>query len=664
MGARYADRMPLYASALKKMPDVITMNGVPHNNWDIIQARFIFSIALALDCNSSYEDGKGRKYYLEVVARDSTLRQWGLKTLADYGFDDGTGIWSESPGYSCNVVDDYVDFVSLFDRYLGKDLTADIPVIEKAVPATPQYCFPNRKIVGFGDTHPGPLRTDYFLGMVQNARRHGKWAQEEKFTAMLRAFDPGFAGTRSGSKTDGNWMDLYFQEGVQLDSTIAGGRIETYVSPTFYDPNVSWLVQRNGMDVRRSLMYSLNVSEGNHQHANGLSVEFYGKGLTLGPDAGIGKSLYAGADYAEYYSQFPSHNTVCVDGISAYPVMDSHHAFKLLHAYPQPSTADRRNLDSDDYFRGVSYSESYFREPESQADQIRLLSIIDAAGGGYYVDVFRSRKAEGGDRMHDYFYHNLGQTLDVTAADGSPLNFTPTEELSFAGAHLYAYSYIYDQQTVRTDKDIRADFTVHPDSGRADIRMTMWQQGMPGRKIFRALSPETEGLSRDRTYPYSVSGTPTLTFEARQEGEAWTRPFVSVFEPSVSGEGNLIANVDFFTPESLGRDAVGIHVKLKNGQEDWILSSVDSVREVRHEAMSVRAVYSCLRREDGKPVRLFMGHGLLFKAEGVDIRTEREADVSLQRRDTEWYYTTSAPCTIRFDGCKRKVEATDRPLKW
>ena len=33
----------------------------------------------------------------------------------------------------------------------------------------------------------------------------------------------------------------------------------------------------------------------------------------------------------EYYSQFPAHNTVCVDGISSYPVMKSNHAFKLLN---------------------------------------------------------------------------------------------------------------------------------------------------------------------------------------------------------------------------------------------------------------------------------------------------------------------------------------------
>lgn len=40
-----------------------------------------------------------------------------------------------------------------------------------------------------------------------------------------------------------------------------------------------------------------------------MAFELYGKGYVLGPDAGIGLYLYSGLDYAEYYSQFPSHNT-------------------------------------------------------------------------------------------------------------------------------------------------------------------------------------------------------------------------------------------------------------------------------------------------------------------------------------------------------------------
>lgn len=663
MERHYADCMPVYAGALKKMADVIVRNGVPHNNWNIIQARFIFAIALVLDENEAYEDGKGREYYFDVVAQDSTLRQWGLKTLADYGFDAGTGIWNECPGYSCNVVNDYTDFVLLFDKYLGRDLTREIPVIEKAVAATPQYCFPNRKIVGFGDTHPSPLRTSYFGSMVKNARRYGKRRQEERFTAMLRCFEPDFAAAQDRPRTGGNLMNLYPQEDLTIDTTIAAGAIETYVSPTFYVPKVSWLVQRNGMDAGRSLMYSLNGSEGNHQHANGLSVEFYGKGLTLGPDAGIGQSLYSGLDYLEYYSQFPSHNTVCVDGISSYPVMKSNHAFKLLHSYPQPSTAEERNLASENYFRGVCYTETYFREPESQADQTRLLSIVDTDGGGYYVDIFRSRKHEGGDKMHDYFYHNLGQTMSVTAADGSPLDFAPSEELSFAGAHLYAYSYIYDQQMVQTDKNIRADFTVRPDAGGDDIRMTMWQQGMPGRKIFRALSPETEGLSRDRSMPYKIKGQPTLTYVARQTGEAWTRPFVSVFEPSVSSEGNFVSRVDFVRPEGAD-DAAGIEVTLKDGRKDFILSATSCDKETGRGKMKARASYACLREKDGTPVRLLLGHGLLFLSEGIEVRSSEPVDVSMERKGGVWYYTASRPCEIKCGGKTKKVKATDCPAKW
>ena len=74
-----------------------------------------------------------------------------------------------------------------------------------------------------------------------------------------------------------------------------------------------------------------------------------------------------------------------------------------------------------------------------------MMSIVTTGPDtGYYADVFRSRKERGGDKMHDYFYHNLGQSMTLTAVDGTDMNLQPTEELAFAGADLYAYSYLYD----------------------------------------------------------------------------------------------------------------------------------------------------------------------------------------------------------------------------
>ena len=481
--SNYPDKMMIYAGALKKWADNIITNGVPHNNWDLLQARYIMNVGLVLEDNEEYADGKGREYYIDYVMNRSSIRQWSLTKLADYGFDSETGIWAECPGYSSVVINDYANFTHQFDHNLQYDLVKAMPVLAKAVAATPQYLFPNRMICGFGDTHPSYLSTNFFIRMIQNAQANGKKEQERYFTALLKCLNPEEGSEKSGKKNVRASVNSFFEDKpLVLDPKVEAGKIEDYVSPLFYAPNVSWLVQRNGMHPRNSLMISLNASEGNHMHANGISMELYGKGYVLGPDAGIGLYLYSGLDYAEYYSQFPSHNTVCVDGISSYPVMKSNHSFDLLSCFPASSAA----AAAKDKFPSVTYSDVYFREPESRADQTRMMSIVTTGPEtGYYVDIFRSRKERGGDKMHDYFYHNLGQTMSVTAVDGSPLDFAPSEELSFAGAHLYAYSYIYDQQMVRTDKDIRADFTVRPDAGGDDIRMTMWQQGMPGRKIYK-----------------------------------------------------------------------------------------------------------------------------------------------------------------------------------
>lgn len=439
-------------------------------------------------------------------------------------------------------------------------------------------------LCGWGDTHPGALRTDVFRYLIQNAQQYGKKAEERKFTAMFRLFDTKAGEAGKSARMPVAVTSFFADKPLVLDKEVKAGKIDDYVTPTFYAPNVSWLVQRNGMDARNSLMASLNGSEGNHAHANGISLELYGKGYVLGPDAGIGKTLYQGLDYLEYYSQFPAHNTVCVDGISSYPVMKSNHAFRVRNLYPASGAKVG--------YQPVSYTNVYFREPESYADQTRLVSIVNTGDStGYYVDVFRSRKIEGGDKMHDYFYHNLGQTLDLRASGGDTLAMQPTQELAFAGAHLYAYSYIYNQRCIETSKDVRADFTVRMPDGD-DITMSMWMKGEQERKIFSALSPMTEGLSRIKQMPYVIADQPTLTFVARQRGEAWKRPFVSVFEPHTAKNApSRIREVRFPEVSATGEgNHTGIQVIQTDGTADWILSSDKAEVRCTTEGISAQAV--------------------------------------------------------------------------
>lgn len=658
LNARHADKMDIYAGAFKKWADNIIANGVPHNNWNLMQAHYIMNIGMILEDNKQYPDGKGREYYIDYVLNRSSIRQWSLARLADYGFDPQTGIWTECPGY-CNVVlNDYTSFATLFDRNLNFDLVKALPVISKAVSATPQYLFPNRMLCGFGDTHPGYLNTAPISRLIQNAQHNGKKEQEDYFTAMLKCFNPN-AGQETGMKKDVRVsVNSFFDDKpLELNPAIEAGKIEDYVSPLFYAPNVSWLVQRNGMNPRYSLMISLNASEGNHMHANGISMELYGKGYVLGPDAGIGLYLYSGLDYLEYYSQFPSHNTVCVDGISSYPVMKSNHSFDLKSSFPAPAKPGSA-------FTPITYSDVYFREPESRADQTRLMGIVTTGPEtGYYVDIFRSRKEQGGDKMHDYFYHNLGQTLTLTAADGSDLNLQPTEELAFAGAHLYAYSYIYDKKSAATDKDIKATFTIDmPDND--DISMNLWMKGEAEREVFTALSPMTEGLSRTPGMPYNIREQPTLTFVARQKGEAWNRPFVAVYEPSSQKEPGCISEVSFPEVNSKNKNsAVSVCVRQKDGRTDYILSSDRPEETCSSGNMSAQATYALWGNKQGNDCTLFLGNGTLLSTPNIIIKSATPANVLLEYKNGTWHYTASADCTVSLNKKTYRLKAVSEATK-
>lgn len=68
--------------------------------------------------------------------------------------------------------------------------------------------------------------------------------------------------------------------------------------------------------------------------------------------------------------------------------MKSNHSFDLLSCFPASAEPGKA-------FTSVTYSNLYFREPESRADQTRMMSIVTTgAETGYYARCIRSRKRE------------------------------------------------------------------------------------------------------------------------------------------------------------------------------------------------------------------------------------------------------------------------------
>lgn len=644
---RAAAKVKVYTDVFRKWADVQIEHGVAFNNWDLIEARNILSIGSVLEDNSRYPDGKGRQYYIDFVLNKNAERQWSVAKLLKEGYDDSTGLWNECPSYAMNVLNDFTELVTLFDRQFNHDILPDIPVLKKAVLASAQYLFPNGFRTAFGDSYYGRLSTNGALQLVANAQQHHKREQEAIYTRYIKTIN-GLNERTGLDTTAGSSVQAGKREGpgalfarggnTVLKDAIAAGSIEEYVTPVFSAPHVSYFALRNGFHPQHGLMVAMSGSKGNHMHAGGISMELFGKGMILGPESGIGTSYFQ-QDYAEYYSQFPAHNTVAVDGISAYPVMKSNHGFEVKSSYPASGI-------KEGFFPAVSFGNLYFLEPETQSDQNRLTGIIRTSDStGYYVDIFRSRRRDGKDKMHDYFYHNMGQQLTVSQADGKPLDLQPTQQLSFSGGHLFAYDYFWDKRSVTTDKDVRALFNLSV-PGKADVQMNMWMKGEPGRELFAVKAPKAKAIERIGL-PNEIATLPLPTIVARQSGEAWNKPFVVVFEPSTAAQPASVQSIQPFHPAGAPPDFVGLEISGRAGNKQTVFADAAGKKPVTHHDLSCTGTYGVVSENGHGLQYLFLGHGTRISKGDYSITAKTAGTAAaLCRESGAWYITASQPVTI------------------
>ncbi|MES2775573.1 MAG: hypothetical protein V4722_15465 [Bacteroidota bacterium] len=635
----------VYQDVFKKWADIQIAHGVAFNNWNLMQAKNVLNIALMLDDDKNYNDGKGNQYYTNYILNTNSQRQWSLQKVVHEGFDPNTGLWNEAAGYSLGVLNDVIGFVGFFNKYYQVDLIEKMPVLKKAVMAVTQYLFPNGYFASFGDSHYGHIGLGPAYLVIANARRNNKPDQEELFTKYIKTVEQYFKERNipvESREADSNGINalIYTEDRTGLTNGTVAGDMNDYCTPVFSSPLVSFFALRNELDTKKGLMVAMSGSKGNHMHAGGMSMEIYGKGFVLGPESGIGTNYFQ-ADYAEYYSQFPAHNTVAVDGISAYPVMKSNHGFEVTAAYPASGV-------SKDYFKPVSFGGLQFLEPETNANQNRLISIIRTGEAtGYYIDIFRSRRKDGKDKMHDYFYHNMGQELLLNDNDGTPLPLSATEKLSFGGGHLFAYDYLYDKKSVITTKDINAVFKLNMPGGEA-VEMNMWMKGEKDREVFAVKAPRSTAIDR-MGLPKEIAELPLPTIVARQAGEAWTKPFVVVFEPSSNSQPQSVASIQPFTPKDAPADFVGLEIAGKAGDKQIVFSDVEGKKEIKRNDQLFTGTYGVIGEGKHGLEYLFLGNGKKISSGGYGIvSSTANASAALQHGTDGWFYTASVPVVIHL----------------
>ncbi|MDO7171597.1 six-hairpin glycosidase [Mariniflexile sp. AS56] len=651
--ASHAENIPMYDKTIKRWTDQIIKNGVPQNNWNLHQAKIILKAAMVLQDNKNYDDKKGREYYINYILNVTSARQWSLNKFMDFGYDFNNGVWAECPGYSQGVTKDLTHFISDFDNTFNHNILPYTSVIPKAVKMLPQYLFPNGQTVAFGDSNYSGLSTDAITDLIRIAQKNKDVALEKEFTGMYRLFAKNFEGSgKVKGKPRADISSFFQSKPLGFNPKYGAGNINDYITQTFYAPNVSWHVQRMGTG-KDGMMVSLNASLGNHMHANGINMELYGKGFVQGADPGKGAG-YLQPIYLEFYSQFPAHNTVMVDGVSSYTEMFSNHAFDLMGEYP-------KSEQKEGYYSNITYSDVYFLEPETRSDQSRLVSTIKTgATTGYYIDVFRSKKQRKGDKFHDYFYHNLGQSMEVLDDSGKPLNLSPTEGMAFAGGYLYAFDYQWDKKSIKTNNDYQAQWKIDRPEGEEDVFMNLWMKGSENREIFSLKSPPNKAFKGNSGLPYDVDKAPYLTFNARQFGEAWEHPFVSVYEPFTSTEGKSVASIKSFEDENGSKDFVGLKIISKSGREDFVFSSTEN-KTAAYKGSSTDATYALVGNEKNGDFILFMGNGTQLKTKDFIISSKEKGNVVVERKAGKLFLHNEVPVTITHN--KKEQQFNVGPLR-
>jgi hypothetical protein len=374
--------------------------------------------------------------------------------------------------------------------------------------------------------------------------------------------------------------------------------------------------------------------------------------MVLGPDFGRGPS-YWNESHGEFYAKFAAHNTVVVDGISDYNGGKQPFPFTVVACEPEPGSYDA-------LCENVSFSDTTFQEPKTDAIQRRMLSLIRTSETtGYYVDIFRSRRKDGNDKKHEYLYHNIGQNVSLLGADGRSLEMKTTSELGTKDGDLKGYDYFTDKYLVPYDQDFSAVFNVALNRDK-DVCMKMWMAGQEGRQIFKVKSPVARSVSKG-SVPREVQSLPVPTVIVRQNGPAWDKPFVAVYEPYYKDDGASISTIRTLNPKQSAGDIVGIAIDSKQGSVQYILNNTTDSKQVECEGVKFAGLFGVVSDNPKGLSYLYLGDGTMLSKDGLVIDGLGKAvNAYLEKDGQTYYYSSDSEVKISVIGTEKTVPASRR----
>ena len=561
-------------------------NGMVNSNHPVLESNCLVYNTLALD------DLKERNSFLEYYLIKNTSNQDALAKVAEFYKNEGD-IWPESSQYTNDVAERSTKLMFLLTKYdPNLKLGRTYPNIPWALQRLDYLVNPNGELVLWGDGHRkykapyDAYELAYNLGKLDSVPKLKK-----QFATLL-----GAAMSEEKYHREGLEALLWFHQDFEKND------IEINLPRTDEQPHAGIFLQRNLSSTNNSddgLMCFVGGASMVHGHASGMYMELYGEGVVLGVDNGRGK--YAQDVHENYSRIFAAHNTVIVNGASQGEgewVNLGMETVTLASMEPMPT----QEAVSPNY----SFTTTNFYDgggDKAEAEQQRTMALVRTSPTtGYYLDIFRSKSALPNE-FHDYLYHNLGESLNFLNEDlilkPEPQRYMANVNGEWKRNRIFRNPGWHFFEDVMTSKPYTKDIQVlFKAEGFQDKKryMRMFMPGFAGRTYTKVKAPKTF----EAPAPYDEMPTPTLV--VRQDGEAYTKPFVAVYEPFATSEtnGSVIA------VEKLEQNGILKGVK--------VTSSVDKEQLVQYIITSTENGFLSLPEKDMS----FQGHFAIITYDSDD----------------------------------------------
>ncbi len=625
----------LIEAQLKRVADREIVAGNPTGNWNVIESMFVTYLALALQPDASYADAKGREYYVNQVLHAASARQTGLATVIATEYDQATALWPEAFGYGTGVTDNMLEVLTLLDRsgYGSEYLTSGI--LPRAALVQFQMLYPSGWAANCGDTNHTRVATDPIELLALAAQRRGDATTLAQMTGAIQQATNVGGYDRTANR--GILPLCFFLGDVPTSPTTPPTQSRHFYAA----PLNQWVMRTPAPDARFALGSSLAGTAGGHSQNQGLAMELYGTGMIIAPDPNRGESYWT-PDYTEYIDKPPSHNAVIVGGKST-----AGGAFTTRAVEPASTAAPV----SPNF--GFVYADLSNSSPSSvSADQRRLLvNVLTGDTSGFYFDIFRSKlkSTTAPSQSHDYLYHSLGLSMNVTAVSGTTPAFATSSVLTSANGNQAGYDYFFDEQSAALSGDFKTVFNVDTGNPATAATMTTWMLGQPDRTVFQvnALHPRGAGA-----FPSNFNNLDMPTLIVRQNNNAWTNPFIAVFEPSLNSAGPKVTAVQPLGAFSTG-NTIMVAVDSQLGDpalaDTTYLFSDDSGARQTTGNIAFKGVFGAIQVREGAVSELYLGNGFEVTSGAVGVKavsTSVATAASLRPAGGDWFCAANAPVTV------------------